>query len=129
MSLEQALAENTAAIRELVAAWSRLPTNPGTAEVKKEAPIGVKPDPKPVATKATPQAATPVPPASSATPSGAAVEYADLQKAVFALARNSTTSAAAVATSLGVKTFKELPQERWAEALAAVNAKLAELKG
>ena len=36
--------------------------------------------------------------------------------------------AAAVASSFGVKTFKDLPADKWADALAAVNAKLAELE-
>jgi hypothetical protein len=30
-----------------------------------------------------------------------------------------------VAATLGVKTFKELPESKWAEALAAVNEALA----
>lgn len=70
-------------------------------------------DPKP-----EPEATT-----SSAKPS-ASVDYPTLQKAVFALAGKSRESAAAVAASMGVKTFKELPEARWAEALAAVNAAL-----
>lgn len=62
---------------------------------------------------------------SEASPS---VEYPVLQKAVFALAGKSREAAAAVAASMGVKTFKELPQDKWAEALTAVTAKLAELE-
>jgi hypothetical protein len=57
----------------------------------------------------------------------AAVEYPVLQKAVFTLAGKSRDAAAAVAASMGVKTFKELPADKWADALAAVNAKIAEL--
>lgn len=56
------------------------------------------------------------------------VEYPVLQKAVFALAGKSREAAAAVAASMGVKTFKELAEGKWAEALTAVNAKLAELE-
>ncbi len=56
------------------------------------------------------------------------VDYPTLQKAVFALAGKSREAAAAVASSFGVKTFKELPEGKWAEALAAVNDKLAELE-
>lgn len=66
--------------------------------------------------------------ASGANESSAAVEYPVLQKAVFALAGKSREAAASVASSFGVKTFKELPAEKWADALAAVNAKLAELE-
>lgn len=54
-----------------------------------------------------------------------AVDYPTLQKAVFALAGKSRDSAAAVAASFGVKTFKELDQSKWAEALFAVNIALA----
>jgi len=57
------------------------------------------------------------------------VDYATLQKAVFALAGKSREAAAGVAASLGVKTFKELPEDKWAEALGAVQEKLAELEG
>lgn len=65
--------------------------------------------------------------ASSSEPAGS-VDYPTLQKAVFALAGKSREAAAAVAASLGVKTFKELPADKWADALAAVNGKLAELE-
>ena len=63
----------------------------------------------------------------SSAPAPASVEYSVLQKAVFALAAESREAAAAVAASFGVKTFKELPQGKWPEALAAVTAKRAEL--
>jgi hypothetical protein len=61
---------------------------------------------------------------SSAKPS-ASVDYPTLQKAVFALAGKSRDAAAAVAASFSVKTFKELPEAKWADALAAVNVALA----
>jgi hypothetical protein len=70
-------------------------------------------------------------PAAQTASSGEAsksVDYPTLQKAVFALAGKSREAAAAVASSFGVKTFKELPEAKWAEALAAVNDKLAELE-
>lgn len=60
--------------------------------------------------------------------SAPAVEYATLQKAVFALAGKSREAAAAVAASFGVKTFKELAADKWADALAAVQAKTAEIE-
>lgn len=62
---------------------------------------------------------------SEASPS---VEYPVLQKAVFALAGKNREAAASVAASFGVKTFKELEAAKWADALVAVNAKLAELE-
>ena len=86
------------------------PTPTVTAPV---APAAASPsDPKPEAST------------SSSKPSDS-VDYPTLQKAVFALAGKSRESAAAVAASLGVKTFKELPEAKWAEALAAVNVALA----
>lgn len=74
--------------------------------------------PAPAAAPAEPE---PAPVASS-------VDYPTLQKAVFALAGKSREAAAAVVQSFGVKTFKELPQDKWAEALGAVTEKLAELE-
>ena len=70
-------------------------------------------------------------PAAQTASSGEAsksVDYPTLQKAVFALAGKSREAAAAVAASMGVKTFKELDQSKWADALAAVTDKLTELE-
>ena len=58
----------------------------------------------------------------------AAVDYPTLQKAVFALAAINREAVIATASSFGVKTFKELDQSKWAAALEAVQAKVAELK-
>lgn len=57
-----------------------------------------------------------------------AVDYPTLQKAVFALAALNREAVIATAGSFGVKTFKELDQGKWAAALEAVQAKVAELK-
>ena len=57
-----------------------------------------------------------------------AVDYPTLQKAVFALAALNREAVIATASSFGVKTFKELDQGKWAAALEAVQAKVAELK-
>lgn len=67
-------------------------------------------------------------PAASTASSSEPVEYPVLQKAVFALAGKNREAAAAVASSFGVKTFKELDATKWGDALVAVNAKLAELE-
>jgi hypothetical protein len=67
-------------------------------------------------------------PEATAAPAASSIDYATLQKAVFALAGKSRESAAQVAGSFGVKTFKELPQDKWGDALAAVQEKLAELE-
>ena len=107
------------------------------------APVATKdevPAPKPSKTAAEPAVAQPQPTAKhEEAPAQAAadvpaetapsVDYPTLQKAVFALAAKSRDAAAAVAKSFGVRTFKELPADKWADALAAVSAKLAELEG
>lgn len=64
---------------------------------------------------------------AAAASSASEVDYPTLQKAVFALAGKSREAAAAVAASFGVKTFKELDASKWGDALAAVNAKIAEV--
>lgn len=66
--------------------------------------------------------------AEAPTEAPTAVDYPTLQKAVFALAALNREAVIATAGSLGVKTFKELDQSKWAAALAAVQAKIAELK-
>jgi len=101
------------------------------AVAKVEAPKPEKPA-KVEKPAATPPAAksTPAPVTAAAEPAPEVkptIDYPTLQKAVFALANASREAAGAVAKSLGVKTFKELDASRWGEALAAVNAKLAEL--
>lgn len=73
--------------------------------------------------KAEPQAAE-----APAEEQPAAVDYPTLQKAVFALAAINREAVIATAGSFGVKTFKELDQSKWAAALEAVQAKVAELK-
>lgn len=144
MSLEQALADNTAAIRELVAVWSKLSNTaqavqekakPGdtitaggkpVAEVKADKPKA-EPKKEPAAEAPKP-AAEPSAPETTAAPAASSVDYATLQKAVFALAGKSREAAASVAASFGVKTFKDLDASKWGEALGAVQEKLAELE-
>lgn len=161
MSLEQALADNTAALVKLTEVWLQIAS---TAAPTAAAPKVVD-SPKAAAGAASPATATKAaapekktpasdtsPTANSAAASGASegnaaagsfaqeapaaqtasssepVEYPVLQKAVFALAGKNREAAGAVAASFGVKTFKELSADKWADALAAVNAKLAELE-
>lgn len=77
-------------------------------------------------TEAPAPAAAPAPadpePAATAEPE---VSYADLQKAVLALYSKDRAKAAGIATDMGFASFKVMPAERWAEALAQVNAALA----
>lgn len=89
------------------------------APEKKSKPAATQPAPAP----AQPEVAAPAPAAES--PSS--VDYPTLQKAVFALAGKSRDVAGEVVSTFGVKTFKDLDQSRWGEALAAVQAKIAEL--
>lgn len=84
------------------------------------APAASAPTPAPAQ---APAAATPAAPPASAD----AVTYPVLQKAVFTLATKSRDKASEVVNSFGVKTFKELPADKWAAALDAVNAAIAEL--
>lgn len=147
MSLEQALADNTAAIRELVAVWSKLSATAGKIDAVKQpgdtitaggTPVATvkadkpKAESKPEVKKETAEAPKPVAessaPATTDAPAASSVDYPTLQKAVFALAGKSREAAAAVAASFGVKTFKELDAEKWGEALGAVQEKLAELE-
>ena len=88
-----------------------------TKAAKPEAATEAPSDPKP----------EPVVTTSSAKPS-ASVDYPTLQKAVFALAGKSRDAVVAIAATFGAKTFKELPEAKWPEALAAVSGKLAELE-
>ena len=91
------------------------------AQPASAAPAAESPsDPKPAPAVVIPAAST----ASSEKPA-ASVDYPTLQKAVFALAGKSREKAAEVAASFGVKTFKDLDQSKWADALAAVNVALA----
>jgi hypothetical protein len=103
----------------------------------KEAPA--KPQAEKTATPAASPAATPAAasasakkqePAASQEPAAdeGVLDYAVLQKAVFALAGKSRDAALAVNQQFNVKTMKELPEDKRREALAAVNAKIAELE-
>jgi type IV secretory pathway VirB10-like protein len=144
MSIEQALAENTAAINALIGVWSKLNaqanhidvTAPGDTVVAAGKTVAAKPEkavakqePKPDPKReSAAEPSAPEAPAAQTASSSEPVDYPTLQKAVFALAGKSREAAAAVAASMGVKTFKELDQSKWADALVAVNAKLAELE-
>lgn len=101
------------------------------------APEEVAPEPAPKQKKAKPspapvEAAAPTPrtaePEALPLPAVApAIEYAVLQKAVLQLAGKNRDTALTLAGQMGVKTFRELPADRWSEAYAMVTDKLAEL--
>lgn len=141
---------NFASIEAARAALLEIPTSalvaaaapaPAKVEDPKSVEAGARAatQPAPVAEKAASTApATDSPSEGNVTPAATAtasptkpadsVDYATLQKAVFALAGKSRDAAAAVAGSFGVKTFKDLPETKWGEALAAVQAKLVGLE-
>ena len=99
----------------------------------------VAPEPAPKPVKKTKPSAAPVlevvPAPATATPEAVplpgvapGIEYAALQAAVLKLAARDRDATLAIAQKFGVKTFKELSQDRWGEAYGVVTATLAELE-
>lgn len=134
-----------ATIDEAITALTKLSADPGSvaanavSEINARNPLPVIEEPKAEAPKPKAEKTAPAPAAEPSAPAAPAastassdapapsVDYPTLQKAVFTLAGKSREAASAVAQSFGVKTFKELDASKWADALAAVNAKIAEL--
>lgn len=83
-----------------------------------------KPAPEPAVAPAPPIAE----PEAAPPPVAAAVTYPELQKAVMQLAGRNREAALGVAKQLGVGNFKELPSDRWPEAMHAVTARLTDLE-
>lgn len=104
------------------------PTAPAPARGPRTAAAAAAGAPEKTGAASSPSAANAAaaPPASTA--AGEGFDYEVLRQAVFTLAKKSRDAAVEVASSFGVKTMKELPADRWAEAFAAVNAKLEELQ-
>ena len=96
---------------------------PATAIYTEKAVETKKPAPTPPAQET--QAA----PAATATvsPSESTVDYKTLQAAVFKLAGKSKPAVMAFLASYGVKTAKDIPEAKWAAALASADAALGEL--
>jgi|VirMetMinimDraft_7_1064189.scaffolds.fasta_scaffold00110_25 hypothetical protein len=89
----------------------------------------VKPAPKAEPVKVVPPKETnaaPIITPSTALADTPAPEYQTLKTAVFTLAGKSREAVVAIAAEFGVKTFTELTEDKWADALVAVNAALAE---
>lgn len=127
VAAQHAAVDETAGIVEQPAkkpAGAKRATDPAPGPTTAEAAGAAAPE-KTVAESAPAAASA----ASDAPASTAAtdVDYPTLQKAVFALAGKSRTAAAEVVASFNVKTFKDLEPAQWGKALAAVNAKLAEV--
>ena len=107
---------------------------PANAVVKTDAP---KPADKPKATPAPTEGPSSAPAAASSAQgspaasdaSSTVLDYKVLQAAVFKLAGKSPDAARAINTAFGVKSMKDLADDKRREALAAVEAKIAELEG
>lgn len=133
---ESSIAGQTIVMEESTPLPKIEPPKAEKAKAEKPAKQEVAPAPGPTAAPApvaapasTSKSAPTSAPATPAEPpaSADAVTYPVLQKAVFTLATKSRDKASEVVNSFGVKTFKELPADKWAAALDAVNAAIAEL--
>lgn len=137
MSLEQALAENTAVMKELVAAWKALTANAAackTADTVKAGGVKVlekAADPKPAPTPTAPVTATPVSVVETAqaeavaeSPSDAptVVEMKDLSAAVTAAATRNRDGLVALLGKHKVKRASEVPQDQWAALVVELEA-------
>lgn len=117
MSLEQAIQENTAVMKELIAALNNKGASLGEAivahvaqadakpEVKKEKKIEKKPEPA--------VEAEPVEKEEDTKP----IEYADVRNAVMAIAKTDRTKAEAVLQRFGVTQISKLKPEQYADVL------------
>lgn len=106
---------------------------PGKPKPDTPPPPDPKPSTKPAAVIDTPPAVQPSAEAAAA-PSPAKtqadakpIDYSQLKMAILKLANADRDAASILVAGFGVATFRDLDQSRWAEALAAVNAKLNEL--
>ncbi len=128
--LEQAIAENTSAIRDLIAAISKgLPTTPAqVAAVVQEAPAVAKktdapaPEPKAAAatphTAAAPDAATPTEPTS--VPSSPVVDFNTLKTAFLAQVQANREKAVGVLAQFSISKLSDAKPDQYAAILAAV---------
>jgi hypothetical protein len=128
-----------ATLTELQVALARLNT-PDAGEVPLPAPVGKpkaeKPAPAPAAaTAATASSEAPAPspapkPAAAAATAVAAdeVPYAALQKKVFELAAKDKPAVVAMLAEYGIKKFDQLPVEKRADAIKAIDEMLSALE-
>lgn len=115
----------------------RVGTTPVAPAPAKETPKGEadraekKPSAPPASDGATSSSAAPAAaPVSAEKPvaaSGEKFEYDTLKKAVHKLAGVNPEACVEINKSFGVKTMKDLPEDKWPAAYQAVTAKLAEL--
>ena len=133
MSLEQALADNTAAMTKLIEVWTTLTAQAKTIDGTKPfkaagVPVTKVEAPKPEATPApTPVAAAEATTASpeivKESPAEApVVEMKDLSAAVTAAATRNRDGLVALLGKHNVKRASELPQDKWAGLVAELEA-------
>lgn len=131
MSLEQAIRENTEAVRELIAALGS--TNSVSAPAASEAVAQPAPAPKAAPAKAkpapAPKAEEPVVPAPAPAPAPAAepaIPYTDVATAVTDLAKAKGRQAAVdLLASFDVARATELRAEQYASVIAAAKVAMA----
>lgn len=128
--LENAIAENTAAIKALTAVWQALVDQGAKAASAASAGDTTTAGGKVVkpGKAATSADTTPASTASSSKEkeSPPALEYPTVQKAIVALAaKHGREAALATLKPFGVTSGKDLKAEQWAEALVAVEAATA----
>lgn len=101
------------------------PSAAKTAPSPRTAEAAPSPSADPVAQADAPATQTEATPTAAA---AASVSYQDLQKAVLALHKMDPQAAVPIAKALGADTFKLLPESKWTEALAQVNAAIEQRK-
>ena len=116
-------------LQAVLAALHPAPEAPGKPSAVKTAPS--KPTAEagpstPARSDAAPAKSTEATKPAAAAPS--AVDYPTLQKAVAKLFAKDAKAPVQIAKDLNFDTFKAMPADKWAAALAAVNAKLAEIE-
>lgn len=135
MSLEQALAANTAAIKELTAAWASLNAQARAISTKvdngqadkvniagvAEIPLAKVEEKKPAPTPAVAETQAAKPEIATAPPSEAPT-MAQLSAAVTAAATRNRDGLVAALAAKGVKRAGEIPQDQWAAFIAEVGA-------
>ena len=140
MSLEVALAENTAAMRELISVWNKLSSTgkqiaakveageqtsvtAGNLEIPLAAPAKVEAK-KPAATPAAAVTATPTPveaaPSTPAAESPSEITYDQVSKAITEKVKTNRDHVVATLSAFGVKKGTELKAEQYAEFLEAL---------
>lgn len=123
MSLEIALAENTATMKQLIELLKggAIATTAPEEPKKTRKPRGEAP-PEPETPKA--EAKAPEPKPEPETPATPAVEYKQVSDAITRLAAQNRAAAVEILASFGVKRGPDLKTEQYADALAKLQAAL-----